>query len=240
MSIGCGWRVIKQEPSDFDSHFIETWVLWLYARAHCVSRHIDPFPGNKKRCVPITLYWCNTQGCCPPLPSHQIFMTSNLHSLREKHTPHSVPAAVSGFAKKSAGAYQTEPRLPHEPIAASQTGFKTNQTAKQHRRKTLPLSVSPLLSQKWFTPPKNRVFLHGWFEEAQVCCVFRANVCAHEPEGIVETITLNSTMGKEWQFLFASQCFFSLGKLNELKGVFNIVRNVTKRLWKKKKLQSHG
>lgn len=225
MSTECGWRGTEQEHTDFYSQFMEKGgYCGCMPRAHCGSsitsmtykplnrrrplsvpscppQFHNPFPGTKKRCVLITEHWCNTQGGPPhpprTPPHHQISMTSNSHSLREKHTPHSVPAAVSGFAKKSAGAYQTQPRLPYEPIAASQTGFKTNQTAKQHHRKSLPLSVSPLLSQKWFTPPKNRVFLHGWFEEAQVCCVFRANACVHESEGIVETITLNSAMGKE-------------------------------------------
>lgn len=116
-----------------------------------------------------------TLKAAPPL---RISMTSNLQSLGEKHTPHSVSAAVNSFNKKSAGSYQTEPHLPYEPIAASQTGFTTNQTAKHYRRKSASALGQPPPLPKWFTPPKNRVFLHGWFEEAQVCCVFRANVCA--------------------------------------------------------------
>lgn len=145
----------------------------LSVPTHLFKLH-DLFSLKRKRCVFITKYWCKTKDSSL---SYQISMKSNSHSLREANTLHSFPAAVNSFAKKSAGAYQTVPRLPYEPITMSQTGFKINQTAKQHHWKSLPPSVSPLLPQKWFTPPKNRVFLHGWFEEAQVCCVFRANVC---------------------------------------------------------------
>lgn len=119
------------------------------------------------------------------LPPLQISMTSNSHSLREANAqPHSVPAAVNSFAKKSAGVYQTVPRLPREPIAASQTHFKTNQdsnTAPQ--KKSLPLSVSPP------TPHQKKKMVHPTQEQSvppwvvrggtSVLCVvfFCANVC---------------------------------------------------------------
>lgn len=168
------------------------WVLWVYTQTSSTAISQRPQTGEGLSVTPHSSFIthsleikrdvfespCTGKTLKAVPTSHQISMTSNLLSLWEKHTPHSIPAAVDGFAKKPAGAHQTEPRLPYKPIAVSQTGFKTNQTAKQHPRKSLPLSVSPLLSQKRFTPPKNRVFLHGWFEEAQVCCVFRANVCA--------------------------------------------------------------
>lgn len=115
------------------------------------------------------MHQCNTQG-----------FPSNLHDIKltrpegESHTTFCPCSCKRGLPKKSAGSYQTQPRLPYEPIAASHSGSTTNQTAKWHHRKSLLLSVGPL-HQNWFTPPKNRVFFHGWFEEAQVCYVFRAN-----------------------------------------------------------------
>lgn len=152
-----------------ETQWLSLWFYWNLRtpRAHCVSSTAsmtyrppqqkedlflppppnphklhNQFPWNEKRCVLITQHWCNTTGCTPPL---QISMTSNSHSLREANSqPHSVPAAVNSFAKRSAGVYQTVPRLPCEPIAASQTHFKTNQdsnTAPQ--KKSLPLSASP-------------------------------------------------------------------------------------------------
>lgn len=81
-------------------------------------------PWNKKRCVLITVQWCDTSGCPP---SDQISMTSKLNSLWEKHTPHSVHAAANSFAKESTGVYQTVPRLPYEPIAARQVSKQIRQ-----------------------------------------------------------------------------------------------------------------
>lgn len=135
--------------------------------------HPPPFhncvPGNNKKRVLNIMHQCNTQG-----------FPSNLHDIKltrpegESHTAFCPCSCKRGLPKKSAGSYQTQPRLLYEPIAASHSGFTTNQTAKWHHRKSLLLSVGPL-HQNWFTPPKNRVFFHGWFEEAQVCYVFRAN-----------------------------------------------------------------
>ena len=78
-----------------------------------------------------------------------------------------------------------------------------------------------------------------------MCCVcfvffFRANVCVCVcvPEGIVENITLNSAMGKR---MTISPCFTMCLQFreekNEPKGAFNILRNVTKRLWNKKEIK---
>lgn len=62
------------------------------------------------------------------------------------------------------------------------------------------------------------------------CVVCFVQMCT--PEGMVETITLNSATGKEWQFLYASLCIWGR-KGNR---VFNILRNVTKEeMYKKKK-----
>lgn len=136
----------------------------------------NPFPGNKKRCVLITQHWHKTQGC-PLLLSH-------LHDIkltqpqRETHTTF-WPRGCEQFCQKNPWVLTKKSHTFH----MSQS-LQVRQVSKQIRQQNsttenpLPLSVSPLLSQKWFTPPKNRVFLHGWFEEAQVCCVFRANACA--------------------------------------------------------------
>lgn len=73
---------------------------------------------------------------------------------------------------------------------------KQIRTAKQ--QSCFSSQSAPSSPKKYFTPPKNRVFLHGWFEEAQMCCVFRANASVHGPEAMVET--LSSAIGKEWHF----------------------------------------
>lgn len=168
---------------------------WVFSSSIPSSQTSCPVPCKYKE-------MCVTLGTVPPLiksPRHQ---TQNL---RRERTPHSVPAAVYGFAKESAGAYQIVPRLPHEPIATSQTGFKTNQTAKQHHRKSLPLSApsSPTKEKKMIHPTQEQS-VPPWvvWGGTSVLCVFRANV--HEPEGVVETITLNSAMGKR---MTISLCF---------------------------------
>lgn len=67
------------------------------------------------------------------------------------------------------------------------------------------------------------------------CVVCFVQMCT--PEGMVETITLNSATGKEWQFLYASLCIWGR-KGNR---VFNILRNVTKEeMYKKKKKKANA
>lgn len=163
-------------------------------------------PWNKKRCVLVTQQWCDTSGCPP--------FRSNLHDIKVEQPwreTHILSLQLWTVLPKNPQAFTKQ----YHAFHMSQS-LQVRQVSKQIRQQnstaesrfgsqSLRLSVSPLLSQKkYFTPPKNRVFLHGWFEEAQVCCVFRANAYVREPEAIVET--LNSAIGKEWQF---SLCFFN-------------------------------
>lgn len=112
------------------------------------------------------------------------------------HAPHSVATAMNGFAKKSTGVYQTLPRLLHEPIAESQTGFKTNQSSKTAMQKShFGSQPAPSSPKENTSHPGTECSSMGGFGEAQVCCVFHTNACMLEPDATVKT--LNSAIGKE-------------------------------------------
>lgn len=143
---GTQWRLLKCGHCGNTCPAAPLWHTDLPVPSFPPKFH-NQLPGNKKRCVLITRYWCNTQVCPlpPPLtsPWHQTYTAS------ERNTQHILTTQLwSVLPKKSVGAYQIEPHLPYEPIAASQTGFKTNQTAKQHRRKSASaLSQPPPLTK---------------------------------------------------------------------------------------------
>lgn len=136
-----------------------------------------------------------------------------------RHAPHSVPAAVNVVLPKEghAGARQS----PAFRTSQSAPGLPASQT---NHRKWLLLTVSPppFLPFLPFLPqgavhPKNRAFLHRRFEEPRGC-VSRANVCVC----VCQRAARKPPHRCNHLFLL----YFSSGKLNELKGVFDILINV--------------
>lgn len=220
VSIECGWRVTEQEPTDFYSILLKCGhcgcMPWAYCMSSRTSMTYRPLnrrrplsvpspppqfhnrlPGNKKRCVLIT------QGCPPPFlppiksPWHQTYTASE----RNTHTAF-CPCSCERFCQKIRG------RLPNRATPSIWANRReSDRFQNKSDSKTAPQKVASALGQ----PPPLPKMVHPTQEQSVPpwvvwggTSVFRANACVHEPEGIVETITLNSAMGKEWQFLYAS------------------------------------
>lgn len=116
----------------------------------------------------------------PPFksPWHQTYMASvrNTHHILSLQLWTVLPKNSRALTKQS------------HTFLVSQS-LRVTQVSKQIRQQNsttespLPLSVSPLLSQKWFTPPKNRVFRHGWFwGGTSMLCVLCKCVCLSQRE----------------------------------------------------------
>lgn len=160
----------------------------------------NQFPWKyKKRCVLITQHWCYTQGC-PHLPSH-------LHGIkltqpeRETHTTF-CPCSCEWLCQKIRGCL---PKQSHA-FCRSQSQ-RVRQVLKQIRQQKNSTTESRFRSRSAPSSPKNGSphprtecsSMGGFWGGTSVLCVF-VQMCVPEPEGIVETITLNSAMRKEWQF----------------------------------------
>lgn len=111
---------------------------------------------------------------------------SNLHDikveqpLRETHTAF-CPCSCEQFCQR------IHRRLPNSTTPSiwanrRKTGFKTNQTAKQHCRKSLQLSVSPLLSQKNTSPhPRTECSSMGGLRRHKcVVCFVQMRMCVSQ------------------------------------------------------------
>lgn len=177
VSMGSGWRVTEHEHKDFCSCFID-WQIDPSTEEDLLlfpPQFHNPFPGNKKRCVLITQHWCNTQG---RPPSHQTYTQPQ----RETHTTF-CPCSCERFCQKIRGRLpnRATPSLRANRRESDRFQNKSRQQNSTAEKVASALGQPPPLpkkkKKKWFTPPKNRVFLHGWFEEAQVCCVFPCKMC---------------------------------------------------------------
>lgn len=149
---------------------------WVFSSSIPSSQTSCPVPCKYKE-------MCVTLGTVPPLiksPRHQTHTESETRT----HTTF-CPCSCVRFCQRIRG------RLPNSATPSTWANrHESDRFQNKSDSKTAPQKVAsalgPLLSyqrkKKWFTPPKNRVFLHGWFEEAQVCCVCFVQMCMSQRE----------------------------------------------------------
>jgi len=127
---------------------------------------------NKKRCVLITQH----PGLLPPSLSHHLHDIS--YTASETNTHHILSLQLWTVLPKNPRALTKHSHaFQNEPIAASQTGLKTNQTAKQHCKHSLPLSGQPPpLSKNGSPHPRTECSSMGGSRRHKCVVYFCANV----------------------------------------------------------------